>query len=50
VTSESTRVLRSTARRGLATKHRPKGQVRAEINVTLSTAPVVDTQICTSTR
>ena len=29
---------RATARRGLATKHRPKGQVRAEINVT----PLVD--------
>jgi biopolymer transport protein ExbD/biopolymer transport protein TolR len=34
----SSRVLRSTARRGLATKHRPKGQMRAEINVT----PLVD--------
>jgi biopolymer transport protein ExbD/biopolymer transport protein TolR len=34
----SARVLRATARRGLATKHRPKGQVRAEINVT----PLVD--------
>jgi biopolymer transport protein ExbD/biopolymer transport protein TolR len=34
----STRTLRATARRGLATKHRPKGLVRAEINVT----PLVD--------
>ena len=31
-------MLRATARRGLATKRRPKGQVRAEINVT----PLVD--------
>jgi len=36
--SPSGRVLRATARRGLATKQRPKGQVRAEINVT----PLVD--------
>jgi len=36
--SPSGRVLRATARRGLATKRRPKGQVRAEINVT----PLVD--------
>ena len=36
--SASGRVLRATARRGLATKQRPKGQVRAEINVT----PLVD--------
>ena len=34
----SARNLRATARRGLATKIRPKGQVRAEINVT----PLVD--------
>src|SRR4029079_10183436 len=34
----SPRTLRATARRGLATKPRPKGQVRAEINVT----PLVD--------
>jgi len=32
------RFPRATARKGLATKHRPKGQVRAEINVT----PLVD--------
>src|SRR4030095_16104518 len=39
VTSEdSARMPRPMARRGLATKHRPKGQVRAEINVT----PLVD--------
>jgi biopolymer transport protein ExbD len=34
----SPRTLRATARRGLATKPRAKGQVRAEINVT----PLVD--------
>jgi biopolymer transport protein TolR len=34
----SRRTLRATARRGLSTKIRPKGQVRAEINVT----PLVD--------
>ena len=38
MTSPSTRGMRATARRGLATKPRPKGQVRAEINVT----PLVD--------
>ena len=38
MTAPSTRVQRSIARRGLTTKHRPKGQVRAEINVT----PLVD--------
>ena len=38
MTPPSTRGLRATARRGLATKQRPKGQVRAEINVT----PLVD--------
>ena len=38
MTSPSTRGLRATARQGLATKRRPKGQVRAEINVT----PLVD--------
>jgi biopolymer transport protein ExbD len=38
VTTPSTRVQRSIARRGLETKHRPKGRVRAEINVT----PLVD--------
>src|SRR6185503_7359186 len=37
-TPASGRVLRATARRGLATKRRPKGQMRAEINVT----PLVD--------
>ena len=34
----SARTLHAMARRGLATKRRPKGQVRAEINVT----PLVD--------
>ena len=34
----SGRMPHSTLRRGLASKHRPKGQVRAEINVT----PLVD--------
>ena len=38
MTAPSTRGLRATARRGLETKRRPKGQVRAEINVT----PLVD--------
>jgi biopolymer transport protein TolR len=38
VTDASTRVQRAMARQGLATKRRPKGQVRAEINVT----PLVD--------
>jgi biopolymer transport protein TolR len=37
-TEDSVRMPRPMARRGLATKRRPKGQVRAEINVT----PLVD--------
>ena len=37
-TDDAARMPRAMARRGLATKRRPKGQVRAEINVT----PLVD--------